>query len=404
MKKIGLWLVMIIILIGIYSALNKNSVIGEKKVISTPLTKGTIFIAPKGKGKKCTEEEPCNLVSYNKYMKTRAGDVVFFRGGVYKFSLEGIKRFYLKGGEVNNPVIYESYPNELAIFDGSDINTEDTPKELWREGRLELRENYTLLRKVEIRNMPLYGVRIFGNYNVVEGCTIHDNHLSGLEIYNFKDGDSVKDTGGSYNIVKNNTIFNNSDEKLNHHNYAFGNNADGIVIHSGAGNLISHNSVYGNSDDGIDTWKSVNTIVEYNRVYKNGKGTNGDGNGIKLGGAGKDSPLGSNAIARYNLSFENRSIGFNINSGKSVLMEYNTAYKNNGFGYTLEDDTVLMNNISYKNKKGDFSWSKGKTQRNNSWQIIDKELIFMSLNPLSLDFLRPITDSALHKIGAYAQP
>jgi parallel beta-helix repeat protein len=408
-KKISLWLGMIVVFVGIFLQfytvldLDRGVVIGEEKVVSTPLEKGTIFISPDAKGKKCTKKEPCSLAYYNKNIKTKAGDVIFFRGGVYKFSLDGIKRFYLKGGSVSNPVIYESYPNELAIFDGSNIGTEDTPEELWREGRLELRENYTYLRKVEIRNMPLYGVRIFGNYNVIEGCTIHNNHLSGLEVYNFKDGDSTKDTGGSYNVIKNNIIFNNSDEGLMHHNYGDGNNADGIVLHSGVNNVLSHNRVYSNSDDGIDTWKSMNTLVEYNLVYKNGKGLNGNGNGIKLGGTDKNSPLGSNAVAKNNISYLNRSIGININAGKNVLIEQNTVYKNGDFGYTLEDDTTLISNIAFENKKGNVGWSKGKSQLNNSWQE-GKKIEFKSTDINSIDFLKPVSNSNIIKIGAYFVP
>jgi parallel beta-helix repeat protein len=409
MKKISLWLGMIVIFVGIflqlYTILNldKNIVIGERKILATSLKRGTIFVSPHGKGKKCTEKEPCSFVFYNKSINTKAGDVVFFRGGIYKFSLDEVKRFYLKGGKINNPIIYESYPGELAIFDGSDISTEDTPKEFWREGRLELRENYTILRKVEIRNMPLYGVRVFGNHNIIEGCTIHDNHLSGLEIYNFKDGDSIKDNGGSYNIIRDNIIFNNSDEGLTHHNYGDGNNADGIILHSGVGNILSHNRVYNNSDDGIDTWKSINSVVEYNLVYKNGKGLNGNGNGIKLGGTKKDSPLGSNTIAKHNISYLNRSMGININAGKNVLIEYNTVYRNGGFGYTLEDDTTLINNISFENKKADVGWSKGKSQLNNSWQD-GKKVEFKSTDINNIDFLKPVLESDIIKIGAYFVP
>jgi len=409
MKKVSLWLGVIVIFVGIflqiYTTLNADDtvVIGNRDVISTPLKKGTIFVSPNGTGKKCTQKEPCSFVFYNKNIDAKAGDVVFFRGGVYKFSLDGVKRFYLKGGDINNSTIYESYPGEVAIFDGSDISTDDTEKESWREGRLELRENYTILRKVEIRNMPQYGVRIFGNHNIIEGCTIHNNHLSGVEIYNFKDGYSIKDSGGSYNIIRDNIIFNNSDKGLSHHNYADGNNADGIIVHSGVGNILSHNRVYNNSDDGIDTWKSMSSIVEYNLVYKNGKGAGGNGNGIKLGGAKKESPLGSNSIARHNISYLNRSMGININAGKNVLIEYNTVYKNGGFGYTLEDDTTLINNISFNNKKADVGWSKGKSQLNNSWQD-GRKVEFKSTDENSTDFLKPLLKSNILKIGAYAVP
>jgi len=251
--------------------------------------------------------------------------------------------------------------------------------------------------------MPQYGVSIYGNHNILEGCKIHHNHLSGVAIANLADGYSVKDTGGSYNIVRDNIIYNNSDVGLRHGNYADGDNADGISVMSGVSNLVSHNFVYTNSDDGIDTWKSMNTIVEFNKVYGNGKGANGNGNGIKLGGDSKESPLGANAIARYNISSSNKNIGININAGKNVLMVYNTVYDNQNYGFTLEEDTVIKNNISFKNRAGDVGWADGKEQKDISWQlgIEFSEDDFISLDYMSSEFLKP-TDRSL-SIGAYAE-
>jgi len=411
MKKIVTIVVLLIVVIFIYfmsnKKMNKSLIIGARPVPSTMEKDGRFFISPNGSGRKCTKDEPCGLESldlFSGFLKKRinAGDVIFFRGGIYNYSAQGIKRVYLKGGVEGKPVIYESYPGEIAVFDGSKIDL-SKEKEEWREGRLELRDNYTILRKVEIRNMPQYGLSILSNNNIVEGCTIHNNHLSGISILNFKDGYSVKDTAGSYNIVRDNIVYNNSDIGLKYGNYNDGDNADGISVSSGVKNLISHNTVYSNSDDGIDTWKSMNSVVEYNRIYDNGKGVKGNGNGIKLGGASKKSPLGSNAIARHNLVYSNRYIGININSGKNVLMEYNTVYNNKSYGYTLADDSLLKNNISFKNKSGDTAWSKGKIQKNNSWQL-KKELDksdFQSLDINSSNFLRPLDDE-ISKMGVYA--
>ncbi len=395
--------VLLVHVMPLCEAANATAIIGARAVAATPSQRETYFIAPNGSGDRFTESAPGNLTSldlYKRSLKVKPGDVVFFRGGVYKLSMEGARRVYLMGGTASAPVIYESYPGETAIFDGSSLSTADTAAEEWREGRLQLRGEYAMLRRVEVRNMPQYGVRIFGNHNIVEGCKIHDNHLSGVEIGNLVDGYSTKDTGGSYNIVRDNTIYANSDVGLTHGNFGDGDNADGITIHSGVGNLISHNTVYANSDDGIDTWRSMKSIVEYNLVYDSGRGPRGNGNGIKLGGAGKDSPLGADAIARHNIVHSNKAIGLDINSGKNVLMEYNTVFNNQGFGYTLEDDTRLKSNISFQNKAGHFGWSKGKEQTNNSWQQ-EGPIAFVSTDPASLDFLKPVTGSAFEQIGAY---
>ncbi|HFU74943.1 MAG TPA: right-handed parallel beta-helix repeat-containing protein [Arcobacter sp.] len=314
--------------------------------------------------------------------------------------MDGIRRVYLPGGTKEKPIIYESYPNEKVIFDGSKLSRKNTQNEIWREGRLELRENYTYLRNVEVREMPQYGIKIWGNHNIVEGCKVYNNALSGIQIFNYKDGYSVKPTGGSYNIIRDNLIFNNSDTGLKHHNYNDGGNADGITVHSGVDNLIEHNTVYENSDDGIDVWKSMGSKVFSNLIYKNGQGTYGDGYGVKLGGAPKDSPLGANAVARYNISYRNRKSGFNVNGGKNVLIELNTAYNNGEYGYTLQDDTKVLQNIALANKLGDFGWSKGLEQSNNSWQL-NQEIEFISLDPMSEDFLRPRDNTKYKHLGAF---
>ncbi len=389
---------------------------GAQKVTATPLAKGTIFVSPNGTGTGRSASDPCSFERLDLYkgkLKVKPGDVVFFRGGVYKFSMNGPRRVYLAGGAAGKPVIYESYPGETAIFDGSSLSTDDTKTEAWREGRLYLRGEYAILRNVEVRKMPTYGVRIFGNHNTVEGCRVHDNFLSGVGIANIIDGYSTKDSGGSHNVVRDNIIYNNSDVGLKHHNYGDGDNADGIVIHSGVGNLLSHNTVYDNSDDGIDTWKSMDSVVEYNVVYGHGKGPRGNGNGIKLGGAPLDSPIGVNAIARHNICYSNTRIGFNVNGGKHVTIEYNTAFKNGDFGYALMKDTVLIGNLSLDNlqdadrraradnKAGHVGWSEGKSQSNNSWQK-DGAVKLLSTDPASTGFLKPVIGSGYESIGNYA--
>ena len=382
----------------------KPLTIGSENVPATALKKGTLFVSPDGKGEGKSATDPAGfsrLDLYSKnHLKIKPGDVVFFRGGIYSFSMKGPRRVYLKGGTKEKPVIYESYPGETAIFDGSLISTAESNGADWREGRLHLRENHTILRKVIVRHMPTYGVCVYGNHNIVEGCEFYHNHLSGLEILNYKEGYSTKDNGGSYNILRNNICHDNSDVGLKHHNYGDGDNADGITVHSGVGNVISHNTVYANSDDGIDTWKSMDTRVEYNLVYHHGIGPRGNGNGIKLGGAPPDSPLGTGAIALHNISFGNKIHGFTVNSGKAVIMKYNTSFDNGEWGFAVMKDSVLIGNLSVKNKSGARGWSKGKQQQNNSWQ--EKETpVFISIDPRSVDFLKTAGAGASESGGAY---
>ena len=383
---------------------DKNN-IGQREFFATPKKYGTIFVSPTGSGTACTESQPCHFKQFSADLEDRIviqpGDVVFFREGIYQFEIGEMETFSLTGGTKSLPVIYESYPGERVIFDGSKISTKDTPNDEWRRGVIQFTGEYASLRNVEIRNMSMYGVRLYGNHNRVEHCKIYNNHLSGVEITN-ANFQSVDDSRGSYNIITDNRIFFNSDAGLDHHNYNKGDNADGVTIHSGSGNIVEHNEVFGNSDDGIDTWYSVDSKVRYNKVYDNGRAS-GNGNGIKLGGAPVENPLGANSVASYNLVYFNTVDGFSINSGKNVVMENNTAYRNYRYGYSSIATTTLRNNISWDNALGDVGWdNNAQIEVGNSWQL-GGDFEPIELNPYLANYLKPKSGSDFDGIGAYMQ-
>lgn len=380
-----------------------ETVIGQRQFFATPQQYGTIFVSPTGSGTACTESQPCNFKQFSNDLEERIvvkpGDVVFFRGGIYHFDVGVIETFSLTGGTKSLPVIYESYPGERVIFDGSKISTDDSADDQWRKGVLQFTGEYAVLRNVEIRNMSMYGIRIYGNHNRIEHNVIYNNHLSGVEITN-ANFDTIDNSKGSYNTVSDNRIFFNSDVGLDHHNYNKGDNADGVTVHSGSGNIVEHNEVFGNSDDGVDTWYSVESVVRYNQVYDNGRAL-GNGNGIKLGGAASDSPLGANSIAHHNVVYFNTTDGFSINSGKNVVMENNTAYRNYRYGYSSIATTTLRNNISWDNTLGHVGWdNNAQIEENNSWQV---GTLFeaLELNPYLENYLKPVSGSDYDGIGAY---
>jgi hypothetical protein len=380
-----------------------NKIIGNRKVFPISKSVGTIFISPTGTGNQCTQTKPCAFSRLSDNSANRIiikeGDIVIFRAGVYKLSVDGVSSISFVGGRKGVPTIYQAYPNERVIFDGSDISTSGNLND-WKKGNLYLSEDYTWFRNIEVRNMPTYGIRIFGNNNVIEGCSIYNNHLSGVEVSSSQDV-YIDNTRGSYNIIRDNQVFYNSDVGLDHHNYSNGNNADGITVHTGVQNRVSHNVVYANSDDGIDSWLSVETIIYYNKVYDNGR-VKGDGNGIKLGGASDDSPLGAKAYAHHNLSFLNTNMGFNINSGKDVVIENNSAYRNAKYGFSSISSTTLRGNFSYKNFLGNVGWDNdANIEEDNSWQK-DCNLENLELNPTKNNFLKLETNSNCQSIGAYS--
>jgi len=382
-----------------------NPLIGTRIILPTPLQKGTKFASPDGKGEGLSQNDPSSLQYAMEHLK--GGDVLFLRGGVYKFSMNGLKKFRIYkdiDGTKSNPTIIESFPNELAIFDGSmlhrDINTER------EQGGILVYGKYSKIRKIEVRNMPEDGIHVEASNVIVEGCVVHHNGLTGIKGHKF-----------SNIYFRDNISHHNSDVGLGKDkwNYNDGGNADGIAISSSKHSIIENNIVYLNSDDGIDIWGSSSTIVQYNKVYRNGYLDNhqhagiGDGQGIKAG-AGNST---DNRIS-HNLVWKNYSRGIDSSerTNKNLTYSYNTTWKNGhkgnkGRGYTGNKDTKFLKNISSKDtnhlennngKIDDNSWNRN----DNSWNNMGTVSFINTTDVNSSNFLRPEQDEFLD-IGAYAK-
>ncbi|USN87506.1 MAG: right-handed parallel beta-helix repeat-containing protein [Candidatus Nomurabacteria bacterium] len=350
--------------------------IGPQPITATPLSSGTIFAAPNGSGTACSEAMPCDI--WTAAAKAKAGDVVFLRGGTYNIT----RRITMDNqGTASNPVIYESYPGEKAVFDGSQ-HVKGT--NVW----LRISGKFIKLRNLEVKNMPREGVFISGTDNIVEGLNVHGSGLSGIHIFSPYEAYPYGQYG-SRNTIINNTVYDSSDVGLASGGIGNGGNADGIKISSGGDNKIKNNLVYKNSDDGIDAWRSTNTYIGYNIVHSSGLG-DGDGNGIKAGGK---SPSSGTYVER-NISYSNKSSGIDHNTGVNLTFINNTTW-NNPVGYRIGSDTKAINNIA-----AETSIFGVGTQTNNSWQHSDT-LQFISTDPNSPDFLRPTVGGGFEDIGVY---
>ena len=87
-----------------------------------PKTAAEYYASPEGKGKKCSQKEPCSLVTAlsgrNKLL--RPGDTLWLRGGVY----HGTFTSYLHGTPTS-PVIVRQMPGERATIDGGQSHGKD---------------------------------------------------------------------------------------------------------------------------------------------------------------------------------------------------------------------------------------------------------------------------------------
>ena len=377
MKRLDLVLVscLFISLIGVTEASAKS--IGPQPITPTAISKGTLFVSPTGSGTTCSQLSPCSIWSATS--KAVGGSVVFLRGGTYRVS-QSIR--FLNNGTAAAPIIFESYPGETAIFDGSQ-HPKGTDIGIYVNGK------FIQIRSIEIKNMPMQGIFIQGTDNILDGIHAHHNGLTGIHVWSPYDAYPYG-AYGSRNIIRNSIVHDNSGAGLGGE-FANGGNSDGIAISSGADNRIENCLAYANSDDGIDVWRSTNSYVGYSIAHSNGI-AGGDGNGIKAGG---DYPSTDTTI-EHNLSHSNKVIGITYNDGRNAKFVNNTTW-NNSLGYALGSDTVVTDNIA---AEVNVQYGTG-IATDNSWQRSGK-VSFVSTDPNSPYFLVPTNSGGFEDIGAHA--
>ncbi|MCD6498356.1 MAG: right-handed parallel beta-helix repeat-containing protein [Deltaproteobacteria bacterium] len=365
------------------SCVSDDQTIGPLPTDSTPVADGTLFVAPDGEGTDCTEAHPCDLWTVLDVVEP--GDVVFLRDGVYDIDHSWNLRV---DGTEDHPIVFESYPGEQAILDGASNNVGD-------DVFLRIYAHYNVFRRIEIRNMPRQGLYIRGCHNLVDGIESHHNGLTGIQIVSPYD-EFPYGAYGSYNVLRNCIVHDNYDEGTAIPGFNDGDNADGVSISSGEGNVIKHCLSYHNSDDGFDCWRSTHTTFAFSMAYSNGYGTNGNGNGFKAGGQ----PPSEGAVVAHCIAYENVKRGFTYNSGVDVTFSYNTSYHNGAVEFASGDTTTLDHNIALAADGGRLHSSSG-TFDDNSWNR-EGDVTFISTDPDSSDFLHPTSGGGFEDIGAYA--
>lgn len=138
--------------------------------------------------------------------------------------------------------------------------------------------SYWNITNTTIRNSPDCGL-VFqvGGYNYVNNVKTLNNKDSGLQIYN-----------GAHDVSVNNSYSAENYDVANG-----GENADGFAckLSAGRNNTFTGCTAEHNSDDGWDLYGQPYTVVMTScTATNNGYGTNGDGNGFKLGSAGQSVP------------------------------------------------------------------------------------------------------------------
>jgi hypothetical protein len=302
------------------------------------------------------------------------GDVVLIREGVYP-----IKQTFQRSGTKSAPITYQAFPGEKVVFDGSNRRA-GVDKD-----RLEVYADWNIFRGFEIAHSPERGIWINNaNDNLFEDLLIHHSTHTGAQVVN----------GNRNQFIR----------IVSHSNYDpqyGGENADGISLYTGSGNVVRHCVFYNNSDDGFDTWRSTDAVIEYNIVYGNGYGSDGDGNGFKLGGGGG---TGGHRVVG-NIAFNNLRSGFHNNGADIPITVFNNTAWDNGLRLSttykgnyhfLDAKHVLRNNLAFGG--GDLRLGNS-IQSHNSWNLGISSPKLVSVDVDSPDFVKPAAGSPLIDAG-----
>jgi len=324
------------------------------------------------------------FASWGKAFETAtAGDIVYFRGGVYYTTANGYGYRSANSGTVTDTVKYWTYPGEEPILDGSNITANDG-------------------------HGKVYAIYISPSYSHFKGLTIRNVYQQ-----SWNDYVHVFRTGGQHMLIENMTIYNsggiaftcqlgNDVHFLNCDAYEHYNTDDNWPGNRGTGFYIENvlNSAYSTSFTNCRAWKCSDqgwayhdhgsSIIDGSWAFLNGSSEQGDGHGFKIGFISTDQldppvrKVITGSIAAYN-----RQTGITTNDGGRPIQSmniYNNTLFRNGYwsDYSFaqgsrillttgsdagELQRVFRNNLAFENQNAPVFVTPEAlyTHSNNSW-------------------------------------
>ncbi len=186
----------------------------------------------------------------------KAGDVITISGTIkitstVKCSASGTSssRITLKGGTLD--------------FTGMSVSSSNRG--------IQVSGNYWTISGITIKNAGDNGICVTGANNQITNCNVSGCADTGIQIYN--------------SSAKNNTV-SGCTSSSNYDTANGGENADGFAckLSASTGNSFANCAANSNSDDGYDLYDAAGVVTFTScSASSNGKGSNGDGNGFKLG-------------------------------------------------------------------------------------------------------------------------
>ena len=373
--------------------------------LATPLSAqaATYYVAPNGSDAVAGTEAAPFASWARAQMAAAAGDTVYFRGGVYKYTAATstcssqtatVNAVVLdKSGTSGNPIRYWAYPGETPVFDFSGIS--DTSKYSCRQVGVRVQASWLHLKGLELK-----GTLQLNSANHESWCV----YVVGGSNDTFEQLDAHHNMGPGFFIQQGgNNTFLNCDSHENEDTLTSngdGQSADGFGCHPNrtgdTGNVFRGCRAWWNTDDG---WDFINSsaacTVEYSWAWYNGYKPDavnngqpvalsaGNGNGFKGGGYGDPQTnvpaMPPQHTIRLDCAFYNKANGLYANHGIVSPYFYNNTSFNNGTdvdmiglnGTTVTSVGMLRNNLAYSNNGhgllGDMTNGGPISDEFNSW-------------------------------------
>jgi hypothetical protein len=361
-------------------------------------TGNTYYVATNGNDNNLgTFEQPWATWNYAMH-HAHAGDIVYFRGGVYPasetdgYGIQVDPRYpdrWGYEGTAGNYISYFNYPGEVPILDCSNVVPED-----YNIGITFTRAHYIHFKGLTVRNVLqssvetiVNGWRLIDCDNIItENCILHDIAGAGFCPYTLYD---VVGPNRYYYI--NCDSYNNCDA-LNDDPAGPGQYGDGF---SPTNNYNDLYEVYfygcrawNTSDQGFDGRERGYVKWDHCWSFNNSGYGMGWGNGFKTSAADVQMPTPPiqrevvNCIAANNVGIGFFTNDNNRNASRTVWYN-NFAYHNGyggknyepfmGSGFVTGNSTtdglirILKNNVAYANEIYDAYWINPNTHDHNSW-------------------------------------
>ncbi|MBZ0312656.1 pectinesterase family protein [Clostridium butyricum] len=317
------------------TVINKTFIVNVK---SYGVEKGDIYVSPNGtESGDGTIDNPIDIYSAVKYVNN--GQTIKVKGGTYNL-ISPVTIESTNNGTKDNMKSFESYDGR-AIFDFGKVS-----KGFFLNG------SYWNIKGIDVTNTAdaNAGLRVAGNYNILENIKTYKNGDTGLQISSLST-DDPKELWPKYNEIINCDSYDNMDAAMN--------NADGFAakLTTGEGNVFKGCVSHNNCDDGWDLFSKLeigkigavtieNCIAYGNGTLSDGTVTKGDGNGFKLGGEG----LPVKHTLLNSLSFNNDAAGVTGNSNPACVVK-NTISSDNYKNYSLDYYTTAILDYEFENDK-----------------------------------------------------